>query len=160
MSLWDVRASEWGEVLEGISPLERGEISREVVKGSLGFFRPSFDEVFAEDTVRFVRSVLGESARPGGVDSVEADEISGRLYTLAEQDPAIGTASLAAALSLFFDCAATDFDAESVLEILSACYEAVLHTEGLSQEVLESETDNDNCSRLIDFQWEVITRFA
>ncbi|MFF1547995.1 hypothetical protein [Streptomyces sp. NPDC058291] len=65
-----------------------------------------------------------------------------------------------AAVSLLFDCAATDFDADSVLEILSACYEAVLHTEGLSQEVLESDTDNDNCCRFIDFQWAVITRFA
>ncbi|MFJ1809824.1 MULTISPECIES: hypothetical protein [unclassified Streptomyces] len=94
------------------------------------------------------------------MDRAEVDEISGRLYTLAEQDPVIGTASLVAALSLLFDCAATDFDADSVLEILSACYEAVLHTEGLSQEVLESDTDNDNCSRFIDFQWAVITRSA
>jgi len=159
VTLWDVRARGWGEVLEGITPQARGEISLQVLKGTLGFFRPSFDEVFAGETVRYVRSVLA-SARLVGMEGAEADEISGRLYALAETDPAIGTDSLVAALSLFFDCAAGDFDADSVLEILSACYEAVLHTEGLPQDVLDSEVDSDHCAQFVDFQWAVITRFA
>lgn len=159
MTLWDVRASDWDEVLEEIGPRARGEVSLEVLRGSLGFFLPSFEEVFAEETVRSVRAVLA-SARPQGLDRAEADEISGRLYALADTDPAIGTSSLVAALSLFHDCAATEFDTDSVLEILSACYEAVLHTEGLPQEALDSERDSENCARFVDFQWEVITRSA
>ncbi|MFF5305508.1 hypothetical protein ACFY5F_39745 [Streptomyces sp. NPDC013161] len=157
MSLWDVRAQRWSETLERISPERQGEISLEIIRGTLDFFRPPFEEVFSEATVQFVRSTL-ETARPEGVDRAEADRISNRLYSLVNEDPAIGTASLAAALSLFFDCAAAEFDVDSTFEIMSSCYEAVLHTEGLSQEQLDSGTDNENCSRLIDFQWGVVQR--
>lgn len=157
MSLWDVRAAGWGEDLAGVPSETRRVISLEVIEGSVEFFRPSFQEVFSEETVQLVRSVIG-SARSRGVDRGEADQISDRLYDLAEEDPAIGTSSLVAAISLFLDCSVTDFDVDSTLEILSSCYEAVLHTEGISQEALESNRDNENCSRFIDFQWEVIVR--
>ena len=157
MTLWDVRTQRWSETLERVSPERRGAISLEVIRGTLAFFRPSFEEVFSEATVQFVRSAL-ETATSEGVDRTEADRASNRLYSLVNEDPAIGTASLAAAFSLFFDCVAADFDVDSTFEIMSSCYEAVLHTEGLSQEVLESGRDNENCSRLIDFQWGVIQR--
>ncbi|MFF0789516.1 hypothetical protein [Streptomyces spiralis] len=101
-----------------------------------------------------------QAVRSEGVDRAEVDDISDRLYDLAEEDPAIGTASLVAAISLFFECSVTGSDVESTLEILSSCYEAVLHTEGLAQEALESNRDNENCSRFIDFQWEAIVRAA
>lgn len=157
MSLWDLRAEDWGGVLAATSPRVRGEISLGVIKGSFGFFRPSFEQVFSRETVQFVQSIVA-SARTEGVNRAEADQISEHLYDLAESDPAIGTASLVAAISLFFDCAVTEFDVDSTLEIMSSCYEAVLHTEGLSQEVLDSNRDSDNCSRFVDFQWDVITR--
>lgn len=157
MSLWDVHARRWSEALERISPEGQGDISLEIIRGTLTFFRPSFEEVFSEATVQFVRSTL-ETARSEGVDRAEADGISNRLYFLVNEDPEIGTASLAAALSLFFDCADAEFDVDSTFEIMSSCYEAVLHTEGLSQELLESGGDNENCSRLIEFQWGVIQR--
>ena len=157
MSLWDVRAQGWKEALCSVSPGVRRSVSVDVISGSLRFFRPSFDSVFSAETVRFVKSVL-ESARSECVDQVEADRISTRLYSLLDEDPAIGIASLVAALSLFFDCAAAEFDVDSVLEIMSSCYEAVLHSEGISQEVLDSGSDNENCSHLIDFQRGVIER--
>ncbi|MFJ8136845.1 hypothetical protein [Streptomyces sp. NPDC096013] len=141
--------------MEEISPDMRGEVSFQVIRGSLEFFRPSFDEVFSEATVQFVRSII-ESAPSEDFDRDEADRISSRLYSLANEDLAIGTDSLVAGLSLFFDCVVAGFDSDSTLEIMSSCYEAVLHTEGLPQELLESERDNENCSRLIDFQWEVV----
>lgn len=157
MSLWDVRASAWGQVLGEATSETLGTISLDVIRGSLDFFLPSFEGVFAPETVEFVRSVLG-SARPSGVDEAEADAVSTRMYALTDADPAIGTASLAAAVSLFYDCAARSFDVNSTLEIMSSCYEAVLHTEGLSQDVLESGTDSDNCSRFVDLQWAVVVR--
>ena len=157
MSLWDVRAQGWEEELCSVSPGVRRLVSADVISGSLRFFRPSFDLVFSVETVRLVQSVL-ESARLECLDQAEADRISIRLYSLLDEDPAIGIPSLVAALSLFFDCAAAEFDVDSTLEIMSSCYEAVLHTEGISQDLLDSNSDGENCSRLIDFQRGVIER--
>ncbi|QMU77422.1 hypothetical protein GXW83_18685 [Streptacidiphilus sp. PB12-B1b] len=109
--------------------------------------------------MEFVRSFL-DSARPTGLGQPEADAVSARMYALTDTDPAIGTASLAAAISLFCDCAVRTFDVDSTLEIMSSCYEAVLHTEGLSQDVLEAGTDSENCSRFVDFQSAVVERNA
>jgi len=159
MSLWDVRAKRWEEALCSVSPGARRAVSADVISGSLRFFRPSFGAVFSAETVRFVQSVL-ESARSEHVDQAESNRISVRLYSLLDEDPAIGLASLVAALSVFFDCAASEFDVDSTLDILSSCYEAVLHTEGISQDELDSNSDNENCSRLIDFQQGVIARAA
>ncbi|MFE4701193.1 hypothetical protein ACFRIC_29455 [Streptomyces sp. NPDC056738] len=154
-----MRSQGWIEVIAEISPQGLEKVSLEIIKGSLEFFRPSFSAVFSEATVQFVHSAIELGLR-GGVGQEEADRMSGRLYALADEDPAIGTASLAAALSLYFDCAAGGFDADSTLEIMSSCYEAVLHTEGLSQDLLDSERDNDHCSRLIDFQWGTLLNAA
>ncbi|MFE2423118.1 hypothetical protein [Streptomyces hokutonensis] len=150
-------AQGWKEALCNISPGVRRVVSADVVFGSLRFFRPTFGAVFSAETVRFVQSAL-ESARSGHVDQAESDRISVRLYSLLDEDPAIGLASLVAALSLFFDCAAAEFDVDSTLEIMSSCYEAVLHTEGISQDMLDSNLDGANCSQLIDFQRGVIER--
>ena len=159
MLLWDEESRPWGERIETLSPDRRRALCLDAIDLCFASFRPSFEEDFAPETVRFARETMDLLRRRIGEDSLGApeDQFFDDLYALQENDFSPGTASIVMAISEYASAMGRELSVADVLAILSACYEAVLNSERIPRVTLEAERENQNLVSLITAQRDLVT---
>lgn len=159
MLLWDEESRPWGERIETLSPDRRRSLCLDAIDLCFASFRPSFEEDFAPETVRFARETMDLLRRRIGEDSLGApeDQFFDDLYALQENDFSPGTASIVMAISEYASAMGRELSVADVLAILSACYEAVLNSERIPRVTLEAERENQNLVNLITAQRDLVT---
>ncbi|WP_416482118.1 hypothetical protein [Streptomyces sp. CL12] len=159
MLLWDEESEDWEEALSEVTPLRRKRIALAGIAMAIDSVRPSFDEVFAHETVVWFQQTLrrcgAELERPTS-ELLGTDEFLDELHSLVDRDSTLGLASLVMAVSTYVDCLEGEFSAECTLDVLSASYEAVLNSERIGRVTPEAERQNENCVRVIEKQRELI----
>ncbi|MCX4743778.1 hypothetical protein [Streptomyces antibioticus] len=159
MLLWDEESEDWEEALSGLSALRRREIALIGIIMAVDSVRPSFETMFADHTVTWLRQALRRcraELTQSTAEEIGTEQFFDELHALVEQDSAPGLASLVMALSTYVDCQAGDFTPECTLDVLSASYEAVLNSERIGKVTPDAERQNDNCMRLIEAQRDLL----
>ncbi|MFF4403331.1 hypothetical protein [Streptomyces sp. NPDC001404] len=155
MLLWDYVSEGWEEPLSALPIERRRAISLEAISVALDSFRPSFEALFSQETVSFVRQTMlrcrGLIKGEGG-EGIGSEEFFDTLHSLPDRDSALGLTSLVMAISTYVDCLGGEMSAADTLEVMSASYEAVLNSERIPRVTPDTERQNDNCVRLIEIQ--------
>lgn len=162
MLLWDKESQPWGERIETLSPGQRRTLCLDAIELCFASFRPSIEEDFTPETVRFAREAVELFRRRIDDDSlgVPEEQFFDDLYALQENDFSPGTASIVMAISEYASGMGRELSTPDVLAIFSACYEAVLNSERIPRVTLEAERENQNLVSLIANQRDLVITAA
>ena len=132
------------------------------VEQCLGFFAPSLGEHFSQVTVDYVHYVIPRlrSFAEGEVGGFDYSQLVSGIYGLQGQDDSIGISGIVGMLAGCIEAVEFPPTVSHVVEVISACYQAVLATEGIPRVTLETERQDPNLVRLIQAQLDLVRSFA
>jgi hypothetical protein len=161
MAAWEIESRSWGGLIQPLSSHAKRILCLDAIGLCLASFRPSLEEALGTPSARLARRALdllrqrADDSSPGEPDAEFLDD----LRALRECDHSPAVASIVMALTEYAGAMPVGLDASDVLVVMSACYEAVLHTERTPR-ATAAERGNQALARLITAQHDLIDAAA
>lgn len=159
MLLWDYEMSDAKGKLDALSGYARAVVGLDTLDATLRILLEMPERRITEDGVSFIERTSDycrQSLTRPHIDEADLEALFDELYTLKDREYLAGS-SLLMALSDCIDGLPNRFDSNTVLRIMSACYESVLASQALGRIItVDMEQANPSCVHAIAMQRQII----
>jgi len=129
MAAFQIESRSWGGLVQPLSSQAKRVLCLDAIGVCLASFRPSLEEALGARSARLARRALELLRADDYVPNGPGGEFRDALRALREDDQCAAVASVVAALTEYADAMPADLTASTVLLVMSACYEAVMHAD-------------------------------
>ena len=161
--LWDHVIEPRGGDLDRLGRAELCEIACRTIESTAGLFEPPFVEFFPFQAGNLAESSIAycKNARPEWrIQSSAADELFSQFDSLPKVPIRPGVGPFLMAIQRLIEGLAGSVDSDVTLEIMSACYEAILMSQLTGRVTLQMQEDNGPCRAAIQLQENLIAEYA
>lgn len=163
MLAWDLKVGAERGAMQSFTSRQYALLCFRVIRETVSTMRPPFAERCLEETVSFVEETMLQcrNALCGvSVNPVATEEFFEKNFALQDGESSIG-ASILMALSEYVEAFPDELSLDSAMDIMSACYEAVLNNAQLGRIVTpEMELGNRECAAAIAMQRHAIQEIS
>ena len=160
MTAWEIESRSWGELIQPLSSHAMRVLCLDAIGLCLASLRPSPEEALGARSASLARRGLDLLRQADDSSRAQPDgEFLDSLRALREGDHSPVVASIVAALAEYAGALSAGLDASNVVVVMSACYEAVLHSERTPRVTAAGHGDQ-NLTRLITAQRGLINAVA
>lgn len=159
MQLWDQTIEGQADVVASLPVEALYPLAFAVIEQTIPIFDPPFEEFFPEVVREVIESTLAKirEAEPGfrfQRYDVEADFAERDSIGAVSLIP--GTGAFLVAIGRLVEAMVGTIDSDDVLEIMSACYEAIVMSSLSGKESLDKEMNSERCVAAIRMQQRLI----
>lgn len=159
--LWDHVIERHADALGQLDRASLCELSVRVIESTRHLFDPPFSEFFPPVVADLILSTIrqiNESSPEWRLGQDDAVEFYRRQDSLPEVAIRPGVGPFVMAIMRLVGGVSETMSADEALEILSACYEAILMSQLTGRMTIQMQQENERCRAAIDLQEQLIAR--